>query len=461
MAASSRLRGRIGMSRAPLDSTRVFHRHLHLMPAMAVAGEGVWLVDAAGRRYLDASGGAAVSCLGHQHPDVRAAMHAQIDKLAYAHTSFFTSEPAEALADHLVDTAPPGISHVYFVSGGSEAVESALKMARQYFVEIGQPQRAHFIARRQSYHGNTLGALAVGGNEWRRREFKPLLIDVAHVSPCYPYREQRDDETSDAYAQRLADELDETIRRLGPDKVIGFVAETVGGATAGVLVPVPGYFAKIREVCDRHGCLLILDEVMSGMGRTGTLHACEQEGVVPDLLAIAKGLGGGYQPIGAALVQRRIVEAMSEGSGFFQHGHTYLGHPVACAAALAVQQVIERDRLLARVRERGAGFGELLRDRFAAHRHVGDVRGRGMFWGVELVADRQTKAPFDPKARLHARIKREAMARGLLVYPMGGTVDGQRGDHVLLAPPFIATEEDLAVVASRLGDAVDAAIATL
>ena len=440
-------------------STRVFHRHLHHVPPTAVSASGAYIRDASGKDYLDASGGAAVSCLGHGHPDVVAAMHAQIDRLAYAHTSFFTSEPAEVLADQLVRTAPAGISHAYFVSGGSEAVEAALKMARQYFVEIGQPQRAQFIGRRQSYHGNTLGALAVGGNEWRRGQFGPLLIDVTHVSPCYPYRDQRDGETPEAYGRRLAAELETTIQALGPDKVIGFVAETVGGATAGVLVPVPGYFKAVRDVCDRHGILLILDEVMCGMGRTGTLHACEQEGVVPDLMTIAKGLGGGYQPIGAVLAQRRLVDAMSEGSGFFQHGHTYLGHPVACAAALAVQRVIERDGLLARVRERGPAFGAMLRERFAKHPHVGDVRGRGLFWGVELVADRASKAPFDPKRKVHARIKREAMARGMLCYPMGGTVDGERGDHVLLAPPFIATENELATIALRLHEAIDATVA--
>ena len=333
--------------------THVLHRHLRQTPPVAVAGRGMYITDAAGNEYLDACGGAAVSCLGHGHPDVLAAMHAQTDKLAYAHTSFFTTQVAEELADRLIATAPAGTSHAYFVSGGSEAVEAALKMARQYFVETGQPQRATFIARRQSYHGNTLGALAVGGNAWRRRQFGPLLIDVEHVAPCYPYRDRRADETAEAYGQRLAAELDATIERVGRDKVIAFVAETVGGATAGVLTPVPGYFKAVREVCDRHGCLMILDEVMCGMGRTGTLHACEQEGVVPDLLVIAKGLGGGYQPIGAVLAQRRIVDAMAQGSGFFQHGHTYLGHPVACAAALAVQKVIERDGLLARVRERG------------------------------------------------------------------------------------------------------------
>jgi adenosylmethionine-8-amino-7-oxononanoate aminotransferase len=442
-----------------LHKTHVFHRHLHHVPPVAVRGSGVFIVDADGKEYLDASGGAAVSCLGHAHPDVIAAMHEAIDRLAYAHTSFFTSEPAEALAGQLIRTAPAGMSHVYFVSGGSEAVEAALKMARQYFVEIGQPERSRFIARRQSYHGNTLGALAVGGNEWRRREFRPLLIDVDHVSPCYPYRDMREGETPQAYGQRLADELDATIRRVGPRNVIAFVAETVGGATAGVLVPVPGYFKAIREVCDRHGVLLILDEVMAGMGRTGTLYASEQEGIVPDLVTIAKGLGGGYQPIGAVLAQSRIVDAMSSGSGFFQHGHTYLGHPIACAAALAVQRVIERDDLLAAVRDKGRRFEARLRNRLDAHPHVGDIRGRGLFWAVELVADRASKAPFDPERKLHARIRREAMARGLMVYPMGGTLDGRRGDHVLLAPPFIVEDAHLDTITQRLAAAIDAAIA--
>jgi adenosylmethionine-8-amino-7-oxononanoate aminotransferase len=439
-------------------STHVLHRHLHLAPPVAVHGEGVWLTDASGRRYLDASGGAAVSCLGHGHPDVIAAMHAQIDRLAYAHTSFFTTEVAEQLADHLVSRAPAGMSHAYFVSGGSEAMEAALKMARQYFVETGQPQRSHFIARRQSYHGNTLGALAIGGNAWRREPFAPMLIPATHVSPCYPYRERRDDESEAQYGARLAGELEQAILAAGADRVIAFVAETVGGATAGVLVPVPGYFKAVREVCDRHGVLLILDEVMCGMGRTGTLHACEQDGVVPDLLAIAKGLGGGYQPIGAVLAQQRIVDAMSAGSGFFQHGHTYLGHAVACAASLAVQQVIERDGLLARVRQQGAKLEALLRETFDSHPHVGDVRGRGLFWGVELVRDRASKAPFDPALKLHARVKREAMAGGLMLYPMGGTVDGRYGDHVLLAPPFITSDAELATIVERFHAALERSI---
>lgn len=441
------------------DATHVFHRQLQHDLPIAVSGQGITLTDASGKTYLDACGGAAVSCLGHGHPEVLAAMHHQIDRLAYAHTSFFTTEVAEELADVLIASAPPGMSHVYFVSGGSEAMEAALKMARQYFVEIGQPQRRHFVARRQSYHGNTLGALAVGGNAWRRAQFQPLLMDVTHVAPCYEYRDRAADETPQAYGQRLVAELEAACERLGPENVMAFVAETVGGATAGVLPPVPGYFKAIRELCDRHGILLILDEVMCGMGRTGSLHACEQEGVVPDLLAIAKGLGGGYQPIGAVLAQGRLVDAFGQGSGSFQHGHTYLGHAVACAAALAVQRVIQRDGLLDQVRERGRQLQALLHQAFGDHPNVGDIRGRGLFWGIELVADRGSKAWFDPALRLHARIKREAMAEGLMVYPMGGTVDGRCGDHVLLAPPFITTESELERIVERLAIAINQSVA--
>ncbi|HOA94134.1 MAG TPA: aspartate aminotransferase family protein [Quisquiliibacterium sp.] len=439
--------------------THILHRQIHHALPVAVKAEGLLITDRDGREYIDASGGAAVSCLGHGHPEVLAAMKAQIDTVAYAHTSFFTTEVAEALADQLVRTAPPGTSHAYFVSGGSEAVEAALKMARQYCVETGQPQRRHFIARRQSYHGNTLGALAVGGNEWRRRQFAPLLIDVTHVSPCYEYRGRAPGETAEAYGQRLVAELSDAIDRLGGEHVIAFVAETVGGATAGAITPVPGYLKGVRELCTRHGILLILDEVMCGMGRCGTLHACTAEGVVPDLLVIAKGLGGGYQPIGAVLAQDHVVQAFARGSGMFQHGHTYLGHPVACAAALAVQRVLERDGLVARVARLGDALRTRLTAAFGTHPHVGDIRGRGLFQAIELVADRADKTPFDPARKLHARIKAQAMARGLMTYPMGGAVDGARGDHVLLAPPFIATDADLDRIVERLAEAVDAALA--
>jgi adenosylmethionine-8-amino-7-oxononanoate aminotransferase len=441
--------------------SHVFYRQPKQGYPIAVRGEGIEIVDRDGKRYLDASGGAAVSCLGHDHPRVIEAIQAQVARLAYAHTSFFTSEPAEALADHLIERAPEGIDRVYYVSGGSEAVEAALKMARQYFVEIGQPQRTRFIARRQSYHGNTLGALSVGGNAWRRRQFEPLLIDVAHVSPCYAYREQGANETAEAYVARLADELDETIQELGPESVIAFVAEPVVGATMGAVPPVPGYFRAVREICDRYGMLLILDEVMCGMGRTGTLFACEQEEVRPDLVTIAKGLGAGYQPIGATLVSRVVYESIVAGSGFFQHGHTYMAHPTACAAGLAVQQTILEEQLLGRVRQQGAKLREMLVERFGGHDNVGDVRGRGLFLGLELVADRASKRPFAPERRLHARVKSEALARGLMCYPNGGTIDGYRGDHVLLAPPYIVTDTDLEVIVDRLAAAIDAALATV
>jgi adenosylmethionine-8-amino-7-oxononanoate aminotransferase len=441
-----------------MSSTHIVHRSLRAMPPVAVGGEGIWLIDAAGKRYLDASGGAAVSCLGHGHPDVIAAMHAQIDALAYAHTGFFTSAPAEQLADHLVARAPAGLSNVYFVSGGSEAMEAALKLARQHFVERGQPERTLFIGRRQSYHGNTLGALAVGGNEWRRQQFAPLLVDVLRVSPCYAYRDQRDGESEAQYTQRLLNELDATIVAAGPQRIIGFCAETVVGATAGAVPPTAGYFKGVREICNRHGVLWIADEVMCGMGRTGTLHAVEQEGVTPDLMVIAKGLGGGYQPIGAVLADEGVMAPLRDGSGMFQHGHTYLGHPTACAAALAVQRVIERDDLLANVRARGAQLMASLRERLGAHAHVGDLRGRGLFAGIELVADRKSKAPFDPAKKLHARIKARAFANGLLCYPMGGTIDGQHGDHVLLAPPFISSQADVELLVERLAVSIDEAL---
>ena len=430
--------------------TRILQRNPAINLPVAVRGEGVYLYDRDGREYIDASGGAAVSCLGHGHPDILAAMRAQLDKLAYAHSSFFTTEVAETLAETLVASAPAGISHAYFVCDGSEAVEAELKMARQYFVDIGQPQRKHLIARRQSYHGNTLGALAVTGREWNRAPLEPLLIRTTHVSPCYEYREKRVDETPEQYGERLALELDETIQRLGADQVIAFIAETVGGATLGCVTPVPGYFKRVREICDRYGVLLILDEVMCGMGRTGSLHACVEEGVAPDLMTIAKGLGGGYQAIGAVLVQQKIVEAIRRGLGAFQHGHTYLAHPMGAAAALAVQRVIVRDKLLDNVKRQGAGLTQRLQTAFAEHPHVGDIRGRGLFQAVELVQDRQTKTPFAVAKKISVRLKAEAMARGLCCYPSSGTVDGRAGDHVMLAPPFIVSDAELDMIVERL-----------
>jgi adenosylmethionine-8-amino-7-oxononanoate aminotransferase len=442
----------------PKKPSRVFHRAV-TPPPLAARAEGNYLVDEAGRRYFDGSGGAAVSCLGHNHPRVVAALRAQIDTLDYAHTSFFTNGPMERLADLLVESAPTEMAKAYFVSGGSEAMEAALKLARQYFVEKGEPQRTKFVARRQSYHGNTLGALGVGGNAWRRAMFAPLLAETELVSPCYPYRDRRADETEEAYGARLAAEIEATFERLGPANVVAFVAETVGGATQGCAPPVAGYLARVDALCKKHGILLILDEVMCGMGRCGTLFAYETENVRPDIVAIAKGLGGGAQPIGAILIAPGIVEGIEGGSGAFMHGHTYLGHPMACAAALAVQETIRDENLLAAVKVRGAELEAALVERLGNHANVGDIRGRGLFWAVELVADRSTKAPFDPARKLHAKIKKQAFARGLLCYPMGGTIDGKSGDHVILAPPYVSTPEEIAFAAATLGDAIDAALA--
>ncbi|MCS3898097.1 adenosylmethionine-8-amino-7-oxononanoate aminotransferase [Bradyrhizobium japonicum USDA 38] len=437
-------------------TSRVLHRSLRETPPKAIGGEGVYLFAEDGRRVIDASGGAAVSCLGHQHPRVIAAMAKQASTLAYAHTAFFSSEPAEALAETLVGHEPGGLAYAYFVSGGSEAIEASIKLARQYFIERGEPQRQHFIARRQSYHGNTLGALAAGGNAWRRAPYAPLLSGAfSHVTPAFAYHEKHEGESDAQFVARLAAELEAEFRRLGPDTVAAFLAEPVVGATAGAVTAPDGYFKAVREICDRHGALLILDEVMSGMGRTGTTHAWEQEGVAPDIQAIAKGLGGGYQPIGAMLASGKIIDTIRSGSGAFQHGHTYLAHPLACAAALAVQDVIREDRLLDRVKERGKRLEQRLTERFGNHRHVGDIRGRGLFWAIELVADRAGRTSFDPALKLNQKIKAEAFANGLGCYPGGGTVDGVRGDHVLLAPPYIASADEIDLIVDKLGTAVD------
>jgi len=439
--------------------SRIFHRNIKAKLPMVVAGDGVYLIDSEGKRYIDASGGAAVSCLGHNDADVIRAVQDQASGMAFAHTRFFTSQAAEDLAETLIDGAPDGIGWVYFCSGGSEAIETAIKMARQYFTLIGEPKRYKYIARDRSYHGNTLGALSIGGNRGRRQPYLPLLMEAHHISPCYAYREQKPGESEEEYGIRAAVELEEKILELGAETVAAFFAETVVGSSLGAVPAVTGYFKKIREICDKYGVLLVLDEVMSGMGRTGTMHACEQEGISPDIMCIAKGLGGGYQPIGATLVSEKIYGAFRDGPGAFSHGHTYLGHPTACAAALAVQRAIRSRNLLDNVVTQGAALSAALVERFGNHHHVGDIRGRGLFYGVELVADRATKEPFDPAMKINARLKDEAMDRGLVCYPDGGTVDGVRGDHVLLAPPYIIDQSGIDEIVEKLGAAIDAAIA--
>ncbi|WP_170389934.1 aspartate aminotransferase family protein [Ruegeria arenilitoris] len=437
--------------------SHVFPRHTKAELPVAVGGDGCYLIDAQGKQYLDC-GDAAVSCLGHSNPAVIHAVQEQVQKIAFAHTGFMTSEPAEALADLLIQHAPGSLERVYFVSGGSEATEAAIKLARQYFLEIGQSERSRVIARRQSYHGNTLGALSAGGNAWRRAQFAPMLIEMSHIAPCYEYAEKPEGESSYDYGQRVANELEVEILRLGPETVMAFMAEPVVGATLGAVPAVEGYYKRIREICDQYGVLLILDEVMCGMGRTGHLFACDHDGVAPDILCIAKGLGAGYQPIGATLCTDRIYDAIRNGSGFFQHGHTYVGHPVATAAALAVVTELTSRDLPARARDMGDKLQAKLEAAFGQHPNVGDIRGRGLFRGIELVADRDTREPFDPARGVAAKIKKAAVEAGLICYPMSGTRDGRRGDHVLLAPPFIIEEPQLDELVDKLSVAISKAI---
>lgn len=421
----------------------------------AVKGEGCYIIDSDGKRYLDGSGGAAVSCLGHSNERVKRAIQDQLQNLDFAHTGFFTTEPAEALADLLIQNAPDCIDRVYLVSGGSEAVEAAIKLARQYYLEKGEPKRNKIIARRQSYHGNTLGALAAGGNAWRRAQYSPLLIEVSHIAPCYEYRERDEDETSFEFGQRVANELESEILRLGVEEVMAFMAEPVVGATLGAVPAVEGYFARIREICDQYGVLLILDEVMCGMGRTGTLFASEQEGITPDIVTIAKGLGAGYQPIGAMLCSAKIYQAIEKGSGFFQHGHTYLGHPVASAASYAVVREILQKNLLVKVQQQGLKLEACLNDVFGQNPYIGDIRGRGLFRGLEIVSNRDTKQPFDASLNLAKKIKAAAFDKGLICYPMSGTIDGKNGDHILLAPPFIINDDQIEELVDKLKSAVE------
>jgi adenosylmethionine-8-amino-7-oxononanoate aminotransferase len=438
--------------------SHVLHRS-GAIPPVAVGGEGIRLRLSDGRAVIDASGGAAVACIGHGNRRVAEAIARQAGAMAYAHTGTFSSEPAERLADLLLDGTPGGLTHAYFCSSGSEGTEAALKLARQYFVEIGQDQRTRFIARRQSYHGNTLGALAAGGNRIRRAPYESLLSPgFSHVSPCFAYRFKHDDESEAQYVDRLAEELEAEFQRLGPETVIAFIAEPVVGATAGCVTALPGYFERVRAICDRHGALLILDEVMCGMGRTGTTHAWEQEGVAPDIQVVAKGLGGGYQPIGGILIAGRVVAAIRAGSGGFMHGHTYQAHPVACAGALEVQRIIRERDLVTNVRAMGARLEQALTERLGNHPHAGDIRGRGLFWAIEFVADRGSRAVFDPALRVNERVTRAVLAEGAAIYPMGGTIDGRQGDHVIVAPPYIATEDDVAEIVDRVGRGVEAAL---
>ena len=438
-----------------MHNSNIFPRHTSYELPISSYGDGCYIIDNNGKKYLDASCGAAVSCLGHSDKSVQEAIIKQTEKLAFAHTSFFTSEPAEELANLLSKNSPIGLDKVYFVSSGSEAIEASLKLAKQYFNEIGKPKKHRVISRKQSYHGNTLGALAVGGNIWRRSFFEDLLLETSLISPCYKYRHQDSSESEIQYGLRIANELEDEIIRVGPENVMAFIAEPVVGATAGALTAVEGYFQRIREICTKYNVLLILDEVMCGMGRTGSLFACDDEKIIPDIITIAKGLGAGYQPIGAMICQNFIYEAIAKGSGFFQHGHTYLGHPVACAASLAVLKKLLNNNFPDQVKEKGKYLQKNLEITLGQNQYIGDIRGRGLFRGIEIVKNRETKEPFSKDLNIAGKIKKKALDLGLICYPMQGTVDGIIGDHILIAPPFIIDENEVDEISQKLKSTIE------
>ena len=439
----------------------ILHRTLELTPPTAVRGEGNYLIDDAGKRYLDACGGAAVSCLGHDNAKVREVLKAELDNIAFAHSGFFTNQPAEELAQFLIDRAPKGtgLGRIMYLGSGSEAMEAALKLARQYHLERGEPKRSNIIARAPSYHGNTLGALATGGHAGRREPFQPLLMNVSHIDAAYEYRMRREGEAGADFALRMANLLEEEIQRLGAETVMAFVAEPVVGASLGTQPAPMGYFKRIREICDTYGILFIADEVMCGMGRTGSLFALQQEGIAADITTLAKGLGAGYQPIAAVMAAENVIRMIKDGSGTLWNGHTYMSHAIATAGALAVQQVIEEDNLLSNVRMRGEQLREGLQTRLGQNPHVGDIRGRGLFWTAELVEDSATKKPFEATLGLAPKIQKIALDLGLMCYPSQGCADGTQGDHVLLAPAYTSTREEIETICDLITQAIETALA--
>ncbi len=418
-----------------------------------VRGEGSYLYDAAGMRYLDGSGGPAAFCLGHGNREVNAAIGAQLAQVACGYRYLFTSEPLEELTRLLLAKCGPRFGHIVFSSSGSEAIESAMKVALQYWNASGRPDKHRFIARERSYHGSTLGALSLSGFAERRKPFERSLLDVSFVSAANSYRLPPGVSAADL-VNTLAAELDERIRSLGPETVAAFVFEPVVGAAGGVVPAPPGYSQAIRDVCTRHEVLLIADEVMSGSGRCGTWCAIEHDRVIPDIIAVAKGLAGGYIPLAATIFGRDLGDAIVQAHGAILTGHTFSGHTAACAAGLAVQRIIERDGLLARVRTGGDSLQTTLRDSLARFPQVGDVRGRGYFIGIEFVRDRLSKAPFPQELGLSQEIASRAFQDGLICFPCAGNVGGGLGDAVIVAPPFNASDAELSELVDKLTRAV-------
>jgi adenosylmethionine-8-amino-7-oxononanoate aminotransferase len=423
-----------------LDASHVLHNSLVSILPTVTSASGSYLTLSTGQRVLDACTGAAVAIIGHGDPDVQAAVMEQMSNLSYTHTGAFTTPVAEALADDILKGNPYGLCRAFFVCSGSDAMDAALKLARQYYVEVGLPQRKHLVARERSFHGNTVGAMSVSSHKARRAPFEGALMldNVSFVSATYAYRGQLQGENEETYAARLVKELDDEFQSVGPETVMAFISEPVGGATAGCLTAPKGYYQGVRQLCDKYGILLIFDEVMCGSGRTGTYFAFEQEGhgVYPDLITLGKGLAGGYAPMGAVLAHKKVIRGFQSGSSYFVHSHTYQAHAVSCAAALAVQKVLRRDDLVARCATQGRWLEDTLKSTFGERKYVGDIRGRGLFWAIEFVKDRTTKEPFDPALCFSLKMVDEALRRGLSIYPGAGTIDGFKGDHILIAPPY-------------------------
>jgi len=440
------------MKRTP-NQDHVFYRNLGKFYPTVSHGEGMYLFDTDGNRYIDGSGGAAVVSIGHGVGEITQAMIRQAEKVSFSHGSQFTSEAAVAFADRIVSLAPEGLNKVYFLSGGSEAIETAVKMARQYQVDRGKPEKYKVISRWTSYHGNTLGALALSGHTGRRRNYIPLIQHTPHIVPAYCYRCPFD-LNPETCSLECAEDLERTILYEGPHSVSAFLAEPIVGATAGALVPRDGYFQRIREICDRYDVLLIVDEVMTGIGRTGKNFGIDHWETIPDLIVAAKGLASGYSPLYCVIAKEEIHSTIKEASGAFVHGHTYSQNPLSCAIGLAVLSYIEENGLIARC----AHMGRYLVDRLQTlrkRRIVGDVRGRGLFAGVEYVRDKESKETFDPGVKANALIANTAFHKGLIIYPGGGGADGIRGDHSLLAPPFIITEDQIDELVRILDEAIE------
>jgi adenosylmethionine-8-amino-7-oxononanoate aminotransferase len=425
-------------------------KNLNHTPLKVTGGEGVWIEVDGRRRLLDTCGGVAVSSLGHRHPRIIEAMKQHSEDLAWAHAGVFKSDATENLAEFLVRRAGRGLTHAQFLSGGSEAMELALKVAYQYHHERGESQRNIFISRRQSYHGCTLGTLSVSGNISRRAIYDPFFFGTEKVSPCYAYRGKREGETDPEYAKRLGMELDEKIQAIGPQRVAAFIAEPVVGSTMGAVPAVEGYFREISKTCKKHGVLLILDDIMSGMGRSGSLFSHNDDDVTPDIVTVGKGLAAGYQPISAYFISEDIHDTIKNGSGILLNGQTNVNHPYACAIALEVQQTIEHEELLTAVQMRGQQFKDGLNSLLEKYDFIGDIRGRGMFFGIEFVEDDRKQSPIKNGQKLLEALNSFAMNEDLLIYPGAGTVDGKLGAHILFAPPFIASKEEIEEMIDRI-----------